>query len=545
MRSSIAEQGVGSNAHGGRAAWLATITVALAAAVVYRGALGYFFGQDDFLSLARVRGYAPPLATPWRWFSGHAYFVLMRPFGVASAFPYHLASLVAHALSVALLTWLLARRFSPWAALAGGLLLAAHPAIYTAVYSVSGIGEILSAFGALAAIALVGRRDALRWLALPAFAFALMCKESVLLLPLVLLIRPGLMADGPSASPDDSHPVARRAPVLILGAISLGWIVMLFATDVFGMRSGLGSSAAYALSPGLHVVTNAATYLGWTTLFWAPLVRSFGDAVDPNVYPAAALVTVAWLAGLLFQPLRERGWLAAGATYALLLAPVLGLRNHTYHYYLYAPLIGAAFAFSALLDTVFAALAGPREAPARRAFRGRSPEPVRSAANATLPGAGLAVVLAILLVVNGAVLVHKIETYPFLDPRLRSDATVDRELIAERVNRSLKAASVPAGTPLVFWSPSSLRQEHELHPEKSTLPNETYWERNVRSALMDGLAVRVLHPELGPVRFAHTYRSEPPPALYALYDPDGGLRIASSAQIDSALAADPSNAPPP
>jgi hypothetical protein len=545
MRSFIAERDVGSNAQDARAAWLATITAALAAAIVYRGALGYFFGQDDFLSLARVRGYAPPLATPWRWFSGHGYFVLMRPFGVASALPYHLASLVAHALSVALLTWLLARRFSPWAAIPGGLLLAAHPAVYTAVYSVSGIGEILSAFGALAAIALVARRDALRWLAVPAFVFALMCKESVLLLPLALLIRPGLMESAPHVPRDDSDRVARRLPVLALGAVSLGWVAMLFATDVFGMRSGLGSSAAYALSPGLHVVTNAATYLGWTTLFWAPLVRSFGDAVDPNVYPAAVLITIAWLAGLLVQPLRERGWLAAGATYALLLAPVLGLRNHTYHYYLYAPLIGAAFAFSALLDTVFAALAGPREAPARRAFRARSAEPVGSAANAALPGAGLAVVLAILLIVNGAVLVHKIETYPFLDPRLRSDATVDRALIAERVNRSLEAANLPAGTPLVFWSPASLRQEHALHPERPTLPNETYWERNVRSALMDGLAVRVLHPELGPVRFVHTYRAEPPPTRYALYDPDGSLRTVSSAQIDSALAADPSNAPPP
>jgi hypothetical protein len=545
MRSSTAEQGVRAEARRSRAGWLAPLAGALAAVIVYHGALAYFFGQDDFLSLARVRGYAPPLATPWRWISGEGYFLLMRPFGVSSALPYHVASLLAHAACVALLTAVLARRYSAWAALPAGPLLAAHPAIYTAVYSVSGIGEILSALGALAAIALVARRDALRWLALPAFAFALMCKESVLLLPLALLLTPGLADPHAAGVGGVSADSSRRVPVFALCALSAGWLAMLFAIDVFGVRSGLHSSAPYALSVGSHVVTNAATYLGWTVLFWAPLVRSFGDAVDPNVYPVAVIVALLWLAGLFIKPLRDRGWLAAGATYALLLVPVLGLRNHTYHYYLYAPLIGAAFAFAALLDAVFAAFTSASDTPPRRAFRARAPEPPPAAVNAVLPGAAFALVLATLLIVNGAVLVHKIETYPFLDPRLRSDATVDRELIAERVHRSLSQANVPAGTPLIFWSPASLRQEHALHPEKTSLPNETYWERNVRSALMDGLAVRVLHPELGPVRFVHVYRSEPPPALYALYDPDGGLRLASSAQIDSALAADPSNAPPP
>src|SRR4051794_6619071 len=56
---------------------LASLAV-LASIVVYRGALAYFFAQDDFTGLARARGLVAPVAFPWRWLSGQAYFVVMR-----------------------------------------------------------------------------------------------------------------------------------------------------------------------------------------------------------------------------------------------------------------------------------------------------------------------------------------------------------------------------------------------------------------------------------------------------------------------------------
>jgi hypothetical protein len=49
---------------------LAPIAAAVAAIIVYGGSLPYFFGQDDFLGLARVRGIVPAMAGPWRWLSG-------------------------------------------------------------------------------------------------------------------------------------------------------------------------------------------------------------------------------------------------------------------------------------------------------------------------------------------------------------------------------------------------------------------------------------------------------------------------------------------
>ncbi len=511
-----------------RETWLLAIVAALSAIVVFRGALGGFFGQDDFVGLARARGLLPVLPFPWRWISGQLYFVFMRPFGTDSALAYHAVNLAAHALTAALLARVLARRVGAPAALIGAIFFAAHPAHFTALYSVSGVGELLAPLFALAALDVSMRRDRWRWLAPALFALALLCKENLLLLPALLLLPDGWLggrdADGARASNID-----RRGTVLALGIVSVVMAALIALADPFGTRAALPESAAYAWSMGPHVLGNLGTYAAWTVNFALPAVRSVSDSIDPGATPVALAALALWIAGLMWPALRRRGWLAGGLTWLAFLLPVLALPHHTYHYYLHAPLLGAALCVSALADALFAGDRTRRvehDAPRAKGMKGRA-----------APAWGIAAIAAVLLVVNGAALVSKIESYPFTLPGLRADATVDRGRIARAARDDLRSAQLPPGVALRFWSPTSIRIEIETHPQSDPLRRETYWEQNVRTALYDGLGVRVLFPEVGGVRFVREYTPAPDSVRYALYEPDGRVAVLTSSGIDSLLGA--------
>jgi len=476
-----------------------TALVVAASIAVFHGALAYFFAQDDFTGLARARGLAPPVAFPWRWLSGQAYFTVMRGVADLTPLPYRLVTLAAHGACVAL-AYRLCRRFTaPGAAAIGAVFFGVHPALFTALYSVSGIGEILAAAFGLGALLLATAADARAWLALPVFAASLMSKESTLLWPLALLV---------PVWPRNARP--RREIALALLGLATAYAIAFAARDVFGARAGVDAAAPYALGSGGTVAGNALTYLGWTVHIALPLVRSFTDAVDPGVFAAGGALAVAWLAGLAWPALRARGWLAGGVLFALALVPVLPLAHHTYHYYLYAPLASGAITVAALCDSL-----------TRR--------PGARARVILLAACGLALAL------NGGALVHRIETYPFLDPELRADATVDRARIAANAIGDLRAASLPQGTELVFWSPASIGRERGAGADPA---RESYWETNVRTALSDGLAVRVCVPQVAGVRFVRAFAPAPGDRVrWAVYLPNGHVRVATQAELAAALAA--------
>jgi hypothetical protein len=496
-----------SSPHGPRldrtAALLATL---IAGAFVFRGALGYFFTQDDFAGLARAAGLLPRLSGPWRYLSGQVYFDLMRSLAGLDPWPYHAASLLAHLGCVALLFTLLVRRFAVPAALVGTTFFAVHPALFTALYSISGIGEILALLFGLAALLAADASGPRRWLAVPLFALSLLAKESTLLLPLgLVLLRPRAgAAPGPRAT-------AAVRPALdplvgALAALALAYLGYFTLSDTFGIRTTLPEGAPYVLGFGAHLVWNFLSYVGWTWNVSILTVTGFTDAADPRVYPYALVALILWLAGGWSRTLRARGWLRGGALYLLLLLPVLPLRNHTYHYYLFAPLVGAAWCIAGLVDAVLAGTAGRRRALDPR------------------PGWTAAVGLSLLLALNATLLVRKCETQPFLHPDMRADPTVDRARIARNVFEGLKRAELAPGTRLWFWSPP-------VEPEREA----RYWEQNLRSALMDGLGVRVLVPEVQAVEFVAAFRPVPAADRYAVVARDGRLRVATSAELDSLL----------
>jgi hypothetical protein len=123
---------------------------------------------------------------------------------------------------------------------------------------------------------------------------------------------------------------------------------------------------------------------------------------------------------------------------------------------------------------------------------------------------------------------------PFELPILRADPTVDRARIARHVRDDLASAKLAPGERLVFWSPASLAIQMSRGLD---FKNETYWERNVRSALDDDTGVHVLFPKLGRVEFTHVFRQLEPGARWGLYAPDGRVRVMTGAEVEASLRA--------
>ena len=348
---------------------VAGLAIAAAGVIVYHGALAYFFAQDDWSGLARARGLLPRLNGPWRYLSGQTYFDLMTRTAGLEALPYHAVSLLAHIACALLLYRWLARRLSRPAALTGAVFFVAHPALFTAVYSVSGIGEITALLFALLALAAAEREDRGRWWAVPCFVLSLMAKESTVLLPLFIALPPASRAEDARAGV-----VPRVDPLAVsLLAVSLVYGATFLARDTFGLRQPLPEAAPYTVAFDATLWRNLLTYLGWTANFLILTVRRFADAVDPVVFANGVGLVVVWLVGFASKALRIRGWARLGALYFVLLVPVLPLRNHTYHYYLYAPLVAASpRGVAALVDAALVRAVGPRRrTPPARAGRAR------------------------------------------------------------------------------------------------------------------------------------------------------------------------------
>lgn len=493
------------------------LSIAAAVWLVWHRALDFFFSQDDFASLGRAAGMVPRLHGPWRYVGIQLTFDLLHSVAGLNPLPYHLVSLLVHAGCSLLLFALLVQRVSRPAALVATVFFAVHPALMHAVYWISVLCDSLALLFGLAALVLLERPAAQRWGALPLFALSLLSKESTLLLPAAAIWLARRDAGASTAPPGRSGLRGRLAEPVRLGlaALSAAYLIY-FSTSAYATyfvpagtaaAASTPSTAAYSLGIGAGLLWNFLTLTGWAVNFALPTVRGFADAVDPGVYPWAAGATVVWLLGLRSAPLRRGGWLTGGVLYLLFVLPVLPLAHHTYHYYLYAPIAGLAWCVAALVET----------ATARFAAAGRWL-------------AGLAI--AALLAWNGYAMVLKNETMLFLVPELRSDPVIDRARVAGRVCEDLGASNLPPGTRLAFWSPTLGALRRPAGPDSG---GETYMERNVRTALLDGLAVRVMYPQVDTVAFVRDYHSLPDPWRYAVYRLDGSLRVATSAELDTVL----------
>lgn len=311
----------------------AAVLAILATLVAYPRGLQFPFALDDYTYLMPAAGLEPVTGGIRRWLAVRGYYELcLRMFG-PQTLGWHLLAYAVHA-GNAVWVFVLARklgasRVQGWIA---STLFAASPIAFTVLYWIACIQELGSGFLVLTAAFLLGysRRP---WWSVPAFAAAMLFKESVLVAPLVFVIVFG-------------RRVARIAAVQLAVGIALFVAAGLHAR-MFDARP----EAPYATAYDITVLKNLATQLVWLVSPWRAYPDRIAAPDGAMMLPAAlALASVAIIAAVVRgHGLRALTW--ALLWFAALLAPVLPLRSHTFAYYSYVPQIG-------LLMLLPAALAG-------------------------------------------------------------------------------------------------------------------------------------------------------------------------------------------
>jgi hypothetical protein len=147
-----------------------------------------------------------------------------------------------------------------------------------------------------------------------------------------------------------------------------------------------------------------------------------------------------------------------------------------------------------------------------------------------IPSALLALILAAALTVTWYGAREEIGTYPFTIPET-ADPTVDRTRM-RAMFATVSQTPTSLRTRLRFFSRVDGDGRRRTAARRQS---ESYWESNVRSALMDGLAVRVLFPNVESVEFVRAFSRDDPDVRWAVYRPAGDLRVATTRELDSLL----------
>ena len=337
----------------------------VATLLAYHRGLHFSFALDDYTYLFRAAGIDAAPFELRRWLTVRVFYELgLRLFGVDSTLRWHLLTWTLHVAN-AVWVFLLGRRLgvtrlAAW--LAGGLF-AASPVDFTVLYWVAGVQEIASACFVLAATWVALRADRARWLAVPLFALAMLCKESVLAFPLALA---GLLG---------------RRGLRLAGAMLATGVVLFLASGLQHRMFDTRGTSPYATSSGMSLLVNLATLVTWFAAPWHPYPDRIASP-NPALVPWAFGIVGFGAAALLVN--RRRGARAVGLAalwFVALLLPVLPLRTHSYAYYLYLPQIGFLLLVAVAVEGVAQRLAGTdRAAEPTRPKRGAPPAGAQPAA---------------------------------------------------------------------------------------------------------------------------------------------------------------------
>jgi hypothetical protein len=385
------------------------LACALLALWTQRRALGVYFHPDDLISLEWTRGILPsPDFGLWRLLSGKVYFAAALGVFGTDPFPYHALNALVHMTNVALL-YALARRWGaprPAATLAAGLFGTARAA-FSVLQQAVGIGELLALGLTLGAFLACERRTrGTRIAGTLLFAAALLSKEAVLVLPLVMLLPHEVAGWTQRVTWRDRSRVA--LPLLLTGLVAAAVLV------IGNVRSRAFGGEAYAMAFGQNLFHNLMTYVVWAV-----------DVRHPFFDDPGGLSSTAWHVGLpVLALLLALAWVtrrhtrlpAIGLAWAALaIAPVLPLTHHTYATYLYAPLAGLAITLGSGLESLLGAWRPARSERAARA--GARPAARRATAD---PVHGVAVVVVLL-----------------------AGAATSNRLLAARVERRVESVDLP------------------------------------------------------------------------------------------------------
>jgi hypothetical protein len=321
----------------------------------------YFFSQDDFYFLEKAsQGLRASMEQHFNARPGHFrpltkgfYFLGTWPLFGMNPLPYHVVSLVLHALNSILVGALLRRlgvsRVISWVA---ALLFAANGIHLEAVAWISCVQQLLGATFALSALiwgldALATRSRVRLILATLAYALALGSYEQTLAVPLLLI-----------AWQWSRH--GWRVALRACGGQLFPMLLLLFAYGgyMLGIR-GLPGSGPYEMWIGSNVLDNFRQYAGSVFAIWL-------------IYPYVDLPLglrgshVVWLVLIGWHLIRgKQRQLAFGCfAFLALLAPVLFMRYHVFGFHLYLPAIGAWYLLAGAADSLVEMLASSWRRPA-------------------------------------------------------------------------------------------------------------------------------------------------------------------------------------
>ena len=467
------------------------ILVCVASALwVQRRALTAFFALDDLVIMEAVRGLRPLTIGPWRLLSRHLFFGAAVPAFGANPLPYHVIAWLLHGANVALL-YLFTRRWGAGrlAAVTAAVLFGTTRLHASTLESPARIGEPLALALTLAALLMSDRGVLARTAGAVAFALAMLAKESVALVPAVLLLpRPG--------APPFVVRLHRAAPLLAAAAV----VTLVLVTSGAG-STHLGGEA-YTRGFGANLFLNLMTYARWATDLSDPLPGQV-SAIAERAWPLGLAVTLA-LASLAFVTRRRTSLVSLGLLWWLLaLIPVLPLIHHTYLYYLYAPLAGLATALAGLVEWGVTQVSVRPERSRERGARGSGARPA---------GAAPALALALAIAVPGLLVVHAVTAERLLDRRLRmhmpgTGIPLDPDLRKSEMARQASAgvASHLAGrhARVAFLMPEALREVLSTTTGQSlpdTMPAAASYPM-LEGALDGGMGLRALLPNVDSVAF--------------------------------------------
>lgn len=306
---------------------------------VYLPALGSYFSPDDLIYLERYRGLSPAVPSLWRYVSGRLYFNLVVPaFGI-NPLPYLLVNWSLHGLNVGLLyIWVRRTGGCRLAATIASFLFGTSRLFFSVVAQVVGVGDLLALTFLLAACLLLTSPIRHRQLlAFPTFLAALLSKETILLLPVALLMLPAI-------APSPGRRLLHVGPLLFA---SFTWILYLAAT---GARAAIFGGQAYHAALGANVFDNLRLYATWSADLSTTAPDSAGSVShQPPFLGLSLLVVLAIIA--IFRYKRSPLPIAGIVWWVLGLIPVLPLLHQRYLHYLYPSGAGLAIALGTLVPS--------------------------------------------------------------------------------------------------------------------------------------------------------------------------------------------------
>jgi hypothetical protein len=425
-----------------------------------------WFAQDDFRWLLRAaESSSTPLGTP-RVLSMSLYFRVLYAVVGARPAAYHAIGLALHLTAGLLLFRVLARRLPAPAAAGAAAVFLTSPALFDALHWVSAIAELMcGASLVLATWLLLGRAPGSwvrPWLAVGAYAIALGSKEiAVGAAPVLALLQ--WRCGGPG----------RGARTLV--TLALAALIAAMASGAW--QTGVGEP--YALAPGAALL-NLPAFAAAATMGGAAW-REASDLVWGRTILAQVggwVVLAVWLAAL-FARRSTPAWLSF-AWFLGLLAPVLALERQFYFYYLYCALPG-------LVASV--------------AFLVVDPAPARRDGVARLPRAARWVLVAV--VVAQVAAVEARATSRLAAMPLPTDFVLRRAIIARNATDDLARHRDALGPRVVLLGQQPVEESWQgaSTTAATDYTRDPWWDENVRGALSDGEAIRLLFPTVREVVF--------------------------------------------